>query len=66
LRFADYFFDSLFVDWEVKDRIKQSIEQVGQTRSGIESVLNRLKCLSEDLDSEIHEAEARLERILSE
>lgn len=42
LRFADYFFDGLFADWAVMDRIDRSQEQAGQTRRQIQSVIDRL------------------------
>ncbi|MBQ7840817.1 MAG: hypothetical protein IJ390_10100 [Lachnospiraceae bacterium] len=43
LRFADYFFDGLFADWAVLERIGESKSQVQKTKSQIEDVLNRLK-----------------------
>ena len=42
LRFADYFFDGLFVDWMVLDRIQQSQAQVENTADQIKGVLRRL------------------------
>jgi len=42
LRFADYFFDGLFADWAVMDKINQSKSQVQSTKSQIETVLFRL------------------------
>jgi len=42
LRFADYFFDGLFADWAVLDKISQSQNQVMSTQGQIESVLGRL------------------------
>lgn len=42
LRFADYFFDGLFVDWMVLDRIQQSQAQVENTAGQIKGVLRRL------------------------
>ena len=42
LRFADYFFDGLFADWAVMDRIDRSQEQAGQTRRQIQLVIDRL------------------------
>ena len=41
LRFADYFFDGLFADWAVLDKINQSQSQVQNTKSQIASVLSR-------------------------
>lgn len=42
LRFADYFFDGIFTDWMVLDRIHQSQSQVQDTRNQINQVLRRL------------------------
>ena len=42
LKFADFFFDSLFVDWMVLDKINQSQTQVLNTRQQIEEVLFKL------------------------
>lgn len=42
LLFADYFFDGLFVDWMVLDRIHQSQSQVSGTADQIRSALRRL------------------------
>lgn len=45
LRFADYFFDGLFVDWAVLDKISQSQGQVQSTKSQIEGVLSQLNAM---------------------
>ncbi|MFR5888323.1 MAG: hypothetical protein ACLUFK_07345 [Oscillospiraceae bacterium] len=42
MRFADYFFDGLFVDWMVLDRIQQSTDQVEETYARIKGVLDWL------------------------
>ena len=42
LRFADYFFDGLFADWTVMDRIQQAKSRVSDTRAQIRNVLDRL------------------------
>lgn len=41
-RFADFFFDGLFADWAVMDRIEQAQCRVRRTREEIESVLRQL------------------------
>lgn len=45
LCFADYFFDGLFADWVVLDKINQSQTQVQNTKSQIECVVNRLTAM---------------------
>uniref|UniRef100_UPI0040579DAF hypothetical protein n=1 Tax=Acetatifactor sp. TaxID=1872090 RepID=UPI0040579DAF len=42
LKFADYFFDGLFADWAVMDRISESQKEVQNTQKQIEEVLNKL------------------------
>ncbi len=66
LRFADYFFDALFTDWAVKDRISQSGSQVRQTRSQIKSVLGRLESMARGVEAERGRAEAELEQFIRE
>ena len=50
LRFADYFFDGLFADWAVLDKINQSQSQVQNTKSQIASVLSRLDSMMRTLE----------------
>lgn len=52
LRFADYFFDGLFADWAVLDKINQSQSQVQNTKSQIASVLSRLDSMMRTLEQE--------------
>ena len=63
LRFADYFFDGLFADWTVLDRIGQSQSQVSQTRSQIETVLSRLDAMTEAVSREQAEVKSRLDAL---
>lgn len=39
LRFADYFFDGIFADWAVMDRIRNSKNQVADVERSVRSVL---------------------------
>ena len=43
LKFADYFFDGLFADWAVMDKIEQSENQVKHTKNEILSVISKLE-----------------------
>ncbi|MBQ2866007.1 MAG: hypothetical protein IJE90_05770 [Clostridia bacterium] len=52
LRFADWFFDGLFADWAVMDRISRSQSQVLSTKSQIESVLSRLNSMMNAAEKE--------------
>ena len=57
LRFADYFFDGLFADWAVMDKISQSKSSVQSTKSQIESVLSRLRSMEASSDQTIKKLE---------
>ncbi|MCI1965389.1 MAG: hypothetical protein LKJ17_04555 [Oscillospiraceae bacterium] len=50
LRFADYFFDGLFTDWAVLDKINQSQAQVQETKRQIEHVISRLTAMLSEAD----------------
>ena len=52
LRFADYFFDGLFADWAVMDKISQSQSQVQSTTRQIQSVLSRLNSMMSTVEQE--------------
>lgn len=57
LRFADYFFDGLFADWAVMDKISQSKSSVQSTKNQIESVLSRLRSMEASADQTIKKLE---------
>ena len=42
LRFADYFFDNIFTDWAVLDRIRRSQSQMEQAERSVQTILSRL------------------------
>ena len=43
LRFADYFFDNIFTDWAVLDRIRSTQSQVHEVDGSVRTILNRLE-----------------------
>lgn len=57
LRFADYFFDGLFADWAVLDKISQSQSSVQTTKNQIESVLSMLRSMEDTVDQTIRKLE---------
>lgn len=57
LRFADYFFDGLFADWAVLDKISQSQSSVQTTKNQIESVLSMLRSMEDTVDQTIKKLE---------
>lgn len=64
LRFADYFFDGLFADWAVLDRIKQAQSQVSDTRAQIANVLNRLDQMGRETERARAECKAKLDALI--
>ena len=43
LRFADYFFDNIFTDWAVLDRIRNTQSQVQQAGGSVRTLVSRLE-----------------------
>lgn len=64
LRFADYFFDGLFADWAVMDKIGRSKDQVQNTKSQIESVLHRLKSMMSAVEREQTQVKKELDALV--
>ena len=64
LRFADYFFDGLFADWAVLDKIGRAKEQVSSTRHQIERVLSTLKRMQRSTEQEQVQLERELETLV--
>ena len=66
LRFADYFFDGLFADWAVMDKISQSQSQVQSTKSQIDSVLARLNSMMSAAEREQAQIKSKLDALVLE
>ena len=64
LRFADYFFDGLFADWAVGDRISQSQSSVMSVRYKIEQAMNKLAALEQTADRQITALRAKIEELV--
>lgn len=64
LRFADYFFDGLFADWAVRDRIQQAQSQVVETRAQIRNVLNRLDQMGRETEKTRAQRKAKLDALI--
>lgn len=65
LSFADYFFDGLFADWMVLDRINQSQAQVESTKDQIEHVINQLKSMLGSVEKELEAEKTSLHHIIT-
>lgn len=66
LRFADYFFDGLFADWAVMDKISQSKSQVQSTKNQIDSVLSRLNSMMSAAEREQAQTKSKLDALVLE
>lgn len=55
LRFADYFFDNIFTDWAVLDRIRRTQSQIHEVDGSVRTILYRLE---RDLDQCQQDSEA--------
>lgn len=64
LRFADYFFDNLFTDWAVGDKISQSHASVQKVKNDILATLSKLEQMEEKTDTEINALEVKIEALL--
>ncbi len=61
LRFADYFFDGLFADWTIGNKINQSKSSVSSTRSQISRTLDQLRDMEREADQGIAALKAQLD-----
>ena len=64
LRFADYFFDGLFADWAVGDRISQSMNSVSSTKGQISRTLDKLSSMEKATDNEIARLKLQLDDLV--
>lgn len=63
-RFADFFFDGLFMDWMVADQISKSQKQIDLTTSQIEEALERLDKLLVKANSDKEYLQKQLEELV--
>ncbi len=61
LRFADYFFDGLFADWAVGDRISESQSSVLKVKHQIEKMLGKIEQMEAAAVREIADLTAKIE-----
>ena len=64
LRFADYFFDGLFADWAVGDKISQSMNSVSSTRDKISRTLDKLNSMDQAADRCIASLKQQLDELI--
>lgn len=64
LKFADYFFDGFFADYEVKHRIEDSMEQVEETKEKIVAMLRQLNGMLTECERKQAEYKERLRSLI--
>ena len=62
--FADWFFDNIFTDWEMKDKITNSLSQADDTRNQIVGTINLLKDIRDERMKHRIELEEDLEEVV--
>ena len=62
--FADWFFDNIFTDWDIKAKIENSQAQAEDTRSQITATINLLKDMRDDRMKRRIELEEDLEEVV--
>lgn len=62
-RFADYFFDGLFADWMVMDKISASKSQVSSTINQLKDALKKLEGMEQSTTAEIKSSTTQIEEI---
>ena len=64
LRFADYFFDGLFADWAVGEKISQSMDSVNSIKGQIGKMLEKLNIMEKQADEEIRQLRLQLDDLV--
>lgn len=64
--FADWFFDNIFTDWDIKAKIENSLEQAQDTREQITGTINILKDMRDARQISRFELQERLENVVVE
>ena len=65
-RFADHFFDGLFVDWSVADQIGNAQNELRQTYDQINRVMSRLQAMQEAAELRRSQIQRNLDRLVVE
>jgi DNA repair exonuclease SbcCD ATPase subunit len=66
LTFADYFFDGLIVDWVVRGKIKDSLEQTKQARYQVSSFIKQLEDQGKMLEQELNQVQEQRVTLLEQ
>lgn len=66
LRFADYFFDGLFADWAVLDKIEESQSEVKSVIKQIQAVLDKLAAMLTNAERDQAAVQVKLDSLVFE
>lgn len=64
LRFADYFFDGMFADWAILDKINQSQTEMMNIKRQIEEVIEHLNTMRIRMDKEFEDEKEKLKDLI--
>ena len=64
LRFADYFFDGIFADWAVLDKIEQAQANIQRTIAQIQEALGRLQAMAATADDQIARLQGEMAQLV--
>ncbi len=62
--FADYFFDGLFMDWSVADKISRSNEQMNRIIRQLETTITRLVTMRDNTDRNIRAHQSDIDNLV--
>lgn len=65
-KFADWFFDNIFTDWDIKAKIENSLAQAKETREQITGTINALKDMRDERMKNRIELQEKLENVVVE
>ena len=63
-QFADFFFDNIFIDLSVQDRIKSSLRNVTDTKSQIQNAISKLNTLLSQNETKQTDLKKQIENYL--
>ena len=61
LKFADLFFDGIFIDWAVQDQINRAQNQMTAIKMRLQNILQQLKRRQENLETDMERKKAEIE-----
>lgn len=64
LTFADYFFDNIFVDWSIHNKINKTIDNINKTSYKVTNVLNDINWQKQELDKRLLNLRNQREQII--